>query len=96
MNMRATAPTFTEAVYTVVKKIPAGETLTYMEVARKVGRPKAYRAVGNVLNKNYDSAIPCHRVTRSDGTYGGYNRGTEEKVRRLEEEKKSTHIRHKK
>lgn len=83
--MKATA--FTEAVYSVVKKIPVGETLTYIEVARKAGRPKAYRAVGNVLNKNYDPAIPCHRVTRSDGTYGGYNRGAEEKARRLTEEK---------
>ena len=86
--MKVTA--FTEAVYSIVRKIPAGETLTYMEVARAAGRPKAYRAVGNVLNKNYDPAIPCHRVTRSDGTYGGYNRGAKEKERRLNEEKRET------
>lgn len=78
---------FSENVYAVVRKIPRGETLTYKEVARLAGKPKAYRAVGNILNKNYDPNIPCHRVVRSDGNPGGYNRGKEEKERILAKEK---------
>lgn len=66
---------FAAMVYSVVRRIPKGKTLTYKEVARRAGRPKAYRAVGNILNKNYDPEIPCHRVVRSDGKAGGYNRG---------------------
>lgn len=66
---------FQSKIYEIVKKIPKGKTLTYKEVANLAGRPKAYRAVGNILNKNYDPAIPCHRVVRSDGNLGGYNRG---------------------
>ncbi|HEY4475705.1 MAG TPA: MGMT family protein, partial [Candidatus Paceibacterota bacterium] len=50
--------------------------LTYKEVARLAGRSKAYRAVGNILNKNRDfKNIPCHRVVRSDGKIGGYALG---------------------
>lgn len=79
--------TFTEAVYNVVKKIPEGKTLTYKEVAERAGRPKAYRAVGNILNKNYNPDIPCHRVIKSDGSLGGYNRGGEAKKRVLKKEK---------
>ncbi|MCI0680285.1 MGMT family protein, partial [bacterium] len=66
---------FSERVRNIVSAIPEGRTMTYKEVARAAGRPRAYRAVGNILNKNFDSAIPCHRVVRSDGTAGGYNRG---------------------
>ena len=68
--------TFTEKVYTVVKRIPKGTVLTYKQVATRAGKPKAYRAVGNILNKNFNPEIPCHRVVRSDGTVGGYNRGS--------------------
>lgn len=78
--------TFTEKVFSVVAKIPQGETMTYKEVAMRAGSPRAYRAVGNILNKNYDPKIPCHRVVRSDGVTGGYNRGSEEKIRKLKEE----------
>lgn len=67
--------TFTQRVHTVVSQIPKGETMTYKEVAQAAGSPRAYRAVGTVLSKNYDPDIPCHRVIRSDGTLGGYNRG---------------------
>ncbi len=79
--------TFKDAVHTVVRQIPAGKTLTYKEVAALAGSPRAYRAVGNILNKNYNPNIPCHRVTRSDGTPGGYNRGAKMKIKKLEEEK---------
>ncbi len=78
---------FAQAVYNVVRRIPKGQTMTYKEVARAAGRPKAYRAVGNILNKNYDPSIPCHRVVRSDGSTGGYNRGTEMKETKLKQEK---------
>ncbi|MFA6601598.1 MAG: MGMT family protein [Candidatus Paceibacterota bacterium] len=80
--------TFTQKVHAVVKKIPKGKTLTYTQVAVKAGRPKAARAVGNILNKNYDPAIPCHRVIRSDGKLGGYNRGAGKKRIILEKEKR--------
>lgn len=77
---------FTEKVYMVVKKIPKGKVLTYKEVAHLAGNSKASRAVGNILNKNHDKSIPCHRVIRSDGKLGGYNRGEEIKVRILKKE----------
>ena len=78
---------FRQKVFDIVKKIPKGKTLTYKEVATLAGKPRAYRAVGNILNKNYDSSIPCHRVVRSDGTPGGYNRGADKKVEILKKEK---------
>lgn len=78
---------FTEDVYRVVRTIPEGKVLTYKEVAKKAGSPKAARAVGNILNKNYDPEIPCHRVVRSDGKLGGYNRGAKLKRERLINEK---------
>lgn len=77
---------FKEKVLQVVSKIPRGTVLTYKEVARRAGNPKAYRAVGNILNKNYNPRIPCHRVIRSDGKIGGYNRGAIHKRRTLRKE----------
>lgn len=78
--------TFADKVYAVVKKIPKGKTLTYKAVARAAGRPRAYRAVGNILTKNFNPAIPCHRVIRSDGGLGGYNRGATKKRAILKQE----------
>jgi len=78
---------FSDRVYTVARKIPKGKTLTYKEVARRAGSPHAYRAVGNILSKNYDPKIPCHRVVRSDGQPGGYNRGISMKIVLLKSEK---------
>lgn len=77
---------FREAVLEIVKKIPRGKTLTYKEVAEKAGSPRAYRAVGNILHANHDSRIPCHRVVRSDGKPGGYNKGMDKKVEMLKNE----------
>lgn len=51
--------------------------MTYREVAVAAGSPKAARAVAQVMAANYDPTVPCHRVVRSDGTVGGYNRGGE-------------------
>jgi methylated-DNA-[protein]-cysteine S-methyltransferase len=75
--------TFKQKVLAVVEKIPRGKTLTYKEVAQKAGSPKAFRAVGNILNKNFDAKIPCHRVVRSDSSIGGYNRGSTQKAKML-------------
>jgi len=77
---------FKEKVFEVVKRIPRGEVITYKEVARSVGRPGAARAVGNALNKNKNPKIPCHRVIRSDGKIGGYNRGQKLKITLLKKE----------
>ena len=78
---------FKKRVYEVVKRIPRGEVLTYKEVAKLVGRPLAFRAVGNALNKNpFAPAVPCHRVIRSDGRAGGYAQGTRAKIRILKQE----------
>ena len=78
---------FKEKVYAVVAKIPKGQTMTYQQVARLAGSPKAYRAVGNIMNKNPDTQkVPCHRVVRSDGSPGGYARGTSRKLKILKSE----------
>ena len=81
---------FQKKIYKLVKKIPKGKTATYKEVAVLAGRPRAWRAVGNILNKNFNSYIPCHRVIRSDGKIGGYNLGTSKKRLLLELESKKT------
>lgn len=78
---------FQQKVYAVVKKIPKGKTLTYKQVAIKIGSPRAYRSVGMALKKNYSPDIPCHRVIRSDGQTGGYNRGAQLKKKMLKKER---------
>lgn len=83
---RKRKPIFKEKVYQIVKRIPKGRVLTYKEVAEKAGRPRAFRAVGNALNKNRDPKVPCHRVIRSDGKIGGYARGTKLKEKILKKE----------
>lgn len=62
-------------VKAVVREIPEGQVLTYKVVAEKAGNSKASRAVANIMAANYDPTVPCHRVIRSDGQMGGYNRG---------------------
>lgn len=71
---------FTEKVLKVVQSIPKGSVLSYKEVAQRAGSPQAYRAVGSILKKNYRSDVPCHRVIRSNGEPGLYNRGAREKI----------------
>lgn len=84
------ASSFRERVLAVVRNIPLGETRTYREVALAAGNPRAARAVGSILHTNHDSLIPCHRVVRSDGTLGGYNRGVVCKQRLLASERVHT------
>ncbi|MDK8798185.1 methylated-DNA--[protein]-cysteine S-methyltransferase [Corynebacterium sp. MSK044] len=66
-------------------RVPFGETTTYGELARKVGNPKAVRAVGSACANNpLPLLVPCHRVLRADGTLGGYRGGLEAKCLLLE------------
>jgi|TARA_B110000438_G_C15377223_1_gene463166 methylated-DNA-[protein]-cysteine S-methyltransferase len=76
-------------VWNYLKKIPKGKVKTYLEVAKAIGKPKAFRAVANAIGKNpYPPKIPCHRVIRSDGSLGGYSGkgGISEKRRLLNSE----------
>jgi methylated-DNA-[protein]-cysteine S-methyltransferase len=74
--------TFKKKVLRIVAKIPKGKVMTYKQVASLAGAPRAYRAVGNILNKSasWRTKIPCHRVIRSDGKVGGYRRGVRKKI----------------
>lgn len=78
---------FEKEVLKVVSQIPFGQRRSYMWVAKKVGRPKAVRAVGQALRRNpLPIIIPCHRVIRSDGKIGGYRWGKVAKKRLLDYE----------
>jgi O-6-methylguanine DNA methyltransferase len=74
---------FADKVRDIVRKIPEGKTMTYKEVATKAGNPNAARAVGAVMRTNYLEDVPCHRVVRSDGGLGNYNRGGIERKREI-------------
>lgn len=77
-------------VFEEIKKIPKGQVITYKELAKRIGRPNAYRAVANACGKNNDPKnIPCYRVIRSDGRLGGYSLdgGIEMKKRLINNEK---------
>jgi O-6-methylguanine DNA methyltransferase len=67
---------FEKKVLKVVTKIPLGEVRSYRWVAKKAGRPRAWRAVANALSKNpFTLFIPCHRVIKSSKEVGGYSLG---------------------
>lgn len=78
--------TFAEKVYAVAAKIPRGKVLTYAEVAERAGNPRAARAVGNILNKNRNPKVFCHRVVRSGGEVGGFAFGNAKKIAKLKAE----------
>lgn len=75
--------TFRDKVLEIVKRIPKGGSMTYKQVATKAGNSKAARAVGAIMRTNYNPDIPCHRVIRSDGGLGSYNRGGAQKKRTM-------------
>ncbi len=78
---------FNQHVWNLCKKVPKGKVTTYREIAHALGT-KAYRAVGNALNKNpYAPVVPCHRVVKTDGSVGGYAHGTRRKIEMLKREK---------
>jgi O-6-methylguanine DNA methyltransferase len=67
---------FQRRLWSVLRKIAAGQTLSYQQVARRIGRPKAVRAVGGACDANpIPVLIPCHRVLASDGRVGGFSAG---------------------
>ena len=64
---------FQKKVWSEIDKIPRGEVVTYSQIAKNIGHPKAARAVANACGANPNPIIvPCHRVIRSDGELGGY------------------------
>jgi len=69
-----------------VAQIPRGKVLTYKEAAQKAGSPRAFRAVGSILNKNRNPKVFCHRVIRNDGKIGGFAFGSARKVQKLKKE----------
>ena len=72
MNLKGTK--FQLKVWRYLMKIPKGKTKTYLEIAKAIGKPSAFRAVANAVGKNpFPPKIPCHRVIRSDGSMGGYS-----------------------
>jgi AraC family transcriptional regulator of adaptative response/methylated-DNA-[protein]-cysteine methyltransferase len=86
LDVRGTA--FQQRVWQVLRAIPAGSTLSYTEVAEKIGAPKAVRAVAQACAANAVAvAIPCHRVVRSDGALSGYRWGIERKRALLDRER---------
>jgi len=67
---------FAKKVYKILLTIPMGQVRTYKWVAQKAGKPKAYRAVGQIIKRNpYPLIVPCHRVVKSDTRLGGYALG---------------------
>ncbi len=79
---------FEKKVLEVVSRIPLGQLRSYKWVAKRAGKPRAYRAVANALAKNpYPLFIPCHRVIKSSKKLGGYSlgQGLKEKLINLEE-----------
>ncbi len=91
--MKVTIPEgtlFQQKVWRELLKIPKGKTITYKELAMRVGKPRAVRAVANAVGANpLPVAIPCHRVVRSDGGLGGYSGpgGIKQKLALLKKEK---------
>ena len=78
---------FTDYFYSLVKQIPKGRVSTYGALAVALGDIRASRAVGRMLNQNpYAPVVPCHRVVRSDGEFGGEREGAEQRKRLLEKE----------
>ena len=92
MDIRGTP--FQFAVWEQLRAIPAGETRSYSEIARRIGRPRAIRAVGTANGANPVSIIiPCHRAIRSSGHLGGYRWGLERKRKLLEMERSGAPLR---
>jgi len=77
---------FNEQCYDLLKQVPRGKVTTYKELAEALNT-KAYRAVGNAMNKNpYAPSVPCHRVINSNGSIGGFAFGTKKKIKMLKSE----------
>ena len=85
LDVRGTA--FQQRVWQALREIPAGRTVSYSQIANRIGAPKAVRAVGAAVGANpLAVAIPCHRVIRNDGSLCGYRWGVERKRALIERE----------
>jgi AraC family transcriptional regulator of adaptative response/methylated-DNA-[protein]-cysteine methyltransferase len=85
LDVRGTA--FQQRVWQALRDIPAGNTVSYADLARRIGAPKSVRAVAQACGANALAvAIPCHRVVRNDGALAGYRWGVERKRALLERE----------
>ncbi len=92
MNNHTHGTEFQRKVWSELLLIPEGKTLSYKEIANKIGHPNSARAVANACSKNpKPKKIPCHRAIRSDGSIGGYSApgGVSEKFRLLEKERRN-------
>ena len=86
-NLKGTE--FQKKVWLAISKIPKGKVITYKELANKIGKPLAVRAVGNAVGANpHPITIPCHRVVKTDGSLGGYSGkgGIKTKIKLLKSE----------
>ena len=87
--IRADGTRFQRDVWDAIREIPAGRTMSYLEIARAIGRPAAARAVGQATGRNPVSiVVPCHRVISSDGSLGGYGGGLHRKQWFLDHERR--------
>lgn len=92
LDVRGTA--FQQRVWQALREIPAGSTVSYTDIANRIGSPKAVRAVAGACAANALAvAIPCHRVVKRDGALSGYRWGVERKRTLLEREAKHKHAR---
>ncbi|MDO5755218.1 MAG: methylated-DNA--[protein]-cysteine S-methyltransferase [Tissierellia bacterium] len=88
--IKLTGTPFERKVFTTVIQIPYGETISYKELAKRLGKPNGARAVGNALNKNQlPILVPCHRVVGQDGDLKGYKYGLAKKEYLLDLERKN-------
>lgn len=93
LPLLAAGTPFQERVWGELAKIPYGETISYAELAKRVGSPKAVRAVGTANGRNpFSIAVPCHRVIASSGKLGGYAGGLAAKEKLLLLESKLAHL----
>lgn len=93
MPLDLTGTIFQEAVWTALKNIPFGETKTYTDIAKNIGRPNSVRAVGAAIGANpLLMVVPCHRVVSKSGGMAGYRGGVPMKKALLELENKETRI----
>ena len=94
LHINGDSNSFSRSVWNELQRIPYGKTCTYREIAERIGRPKAYRAVGQANHRNPVAiVIPCHRVIGSDGTLTGFGGGlaTKEYLLQLEKSNEATH-----
>ena len=89
LPLEAQGTDFQKRVWAALLEIPFGETRSYKDIARRIGSPKGFRAIGQANHRNPISIIiPCHRVIAADGSLGGYGGGLENKKLLLELERK--------